>query len=180
MCKTITIDNAYKSVERMVYKKIQNFLTYYKQVWDEGYEEAAMMAATEAMHDYNPEKGALTTHVYWKVHYALLNHRNQRIKEGSLIREPEDPHSEESMISQLPGRRCFDCERFLLDMSDDAATVARLIIEMPLDLLQLVRMRGKEEDPEVVQGALATTLREWGWPWNRIMAAWREVGENLA
>ncbi len=134
------------------------------------YESAADQAYTKAVQTHDPARGQITTHVWWCVRNRLLSVAATERRHRERCRTDLD-------LDRLPARgKTFDLEALLLDLSEDARTVVRLVVDTPGDLARLCRMRRVDW----MQQALGRALRNMGWTIGRVVESFDEVKEALA
>ena len=161
----------YRDLERMVEKLIRWAVEHRGGDRDD-YASAANQAYTKAIRTHDPARGQITTHVWWCVKNALqsvaIREWKHRERERNNSPLPND-------LTQRPRTKGFDVEVLLVDLSDDARAVVRLVIDTPGDLVKLVRMRS----PDRMRGLLARGLRDLGWTIGRVVESFDEIREAL-
>lgn len=159
----------YRDLERLVSKLIWWAVEYRGGRFDD-YEDAAQEAYARAVRTHDPARGAITTHVWWCVSHKLASVAARERKHRERCRTDLD-------LDLMPARtKAFDMEVLMLDLSDDARTVVRLVVEAPGDLARLCRMRRMDW----AQTLLWDTLKGLGWTVGRVVESFDEVREALA
>lgn len=161
-------DDSYRCVEKMIYglcwKFVGNGLTF-----DEAL-SSANEAYARAYHHYDPAAGAsFPTYIYNEVRYALLN----RIRDDSnrCNRVAVDSRPAEA----APARAGYRLERLMVDLSDDARLVMRLVIDSPDELGSVLTARS----PSRSRRGLWKYLRGLGWTMGRVSESFEELREAL-
>lgn len=162
------VESAYASVEPLLHRITR---THYNKHGGD-YDELLAEAYEGFMHAYNtwiPAKGRLTTWTWHIINQHLLNlpRKRQRIVCDSLTID----------IDSKPG---FSLRSFLFELGEDAAEVVGLVLESPLDILQLCREK-EESKVTTKRWALIRFLKkDLGWAKNRIEKVFEEIREALA
>lgn len=181
------VDEDYRKVDRLVHAVCHWFHTSHPQHRYEDLYEVAAEAAVVARADFNPTRGSkLGTWVWNKVRYALLSFHSGWGRDGGRCRDFSNLEDVTAGIQdseglpvgvtagpdQVPDRPRFAPDRFLSELSEDAATVVRLVWDrFAGDPSQIGRREAR--------GALARALDELKWAASRFMAAVTEVRESL-
>lgn len=130
-------------------------------------QSAANEYFVQACLDHDPRKTPFKQYVRWKVWYGLLKEweRNKDFRNCCQLWDQD-----------LHARPQFSLRALLVEVSQDAAAVIRLVIEPPLEVIILAKKRGWPKD---LREALVTYLSGHGWDQSRIENSFREIGEAL-
>lgn len=116
------IEVVYREYERLVYGCVHAYRRVHGGVWQEVLSEAHYLFMT-ALASYDPQKGALSTWITWKVSRGLLDYgRSQRrhCKVASLAR---------SELLAMECRETYPMERWLADLSADSCDLLQNAVE---------------------------------------------------
>lgn len=164
----MTKNERYQSVRRMVYGLVIAHVRRYGGDWQEAVQEAHLAYATAA-DSYDATRGAFTSWVHRHVRLRLMTltrRRLRRRKLGDGVRLP-------TAVTQQDR---FDLRRFIGELSEDAATVVRLVAETPGELL----LGENRSTAAARQSRLAGLLAELGWAGRRVASVFQEIREALA
>ncbi len=164
----------YRDLERMVHGLIWWAVDHRGGRYDD-YEDAAQEAYAKAVRTHDPARGQITTHVWWCV-------RNKLQKVATTERRHRERCRTDLDLDRMPARtKTFDLEVLLVDLSEDARTVVRLVIETPGDLVKLCRMRDVRGELRLdrMRKLLWDTLKGLGWTVGRCVVSFDEVREAL-
>lgn len=162
----------YRGVEKLIRKLVHDF--HYRHGGDLlELESTANLAFWQAYLSYDPSKAKLTTWCQWKVWKALLSHLRTTIKEQGRF-----PLDTDALLEEIPQRQRIHSRELVKDLSNDAQTIANLLLDTPYDLRCLVAEIGKGTT-ENFHTAIARLLRRMGWAWCRILDASHEITEAL-
>ncbi len=168
-----TIDQTYPKVERMVQQIVWRFRANHGGEFDELMAEASLHFV-RAYEEYEEGHGATPlTWVRFKVTKGLLETARQMSKREALL-----PRTELDWDCQPQPSR-FDIERFLADLSEDAQTTVRLIIEPPPDVIFNAHQSYGPNNPQSLRAAVEEFLADIGWGVERITESFSEIAEAL-
>lgn len=153
--------DAYQSVHKMIWGMVHKYHRRYGGDRDE-LMSLANLCFMEAVDTWEPTRGALTTHVYWRVYYGLRSEARRLWKQGGFINANRD-NDETALVA----RRSFDLEHFLAELSDDARAVALAALDLGNPKRPL-----RPED-------LAQLLAEAGWAGAEILKCFNEIRKAL-
>lgn len=180
------IDEDYRKVDKLVHAVCHWFHKRAPQHRYEDLYEVASEAALVARSDYNQYRGSkLATWVWNKVRYALLSYHSSWGRDGARCRDFSNLEDVTAALDAegvpcgatagpdcVPGRREFLPDRYLSELSEDAATVVKLVWgRFAGDPNQVGRRSARD--------VLARALDELKWAASRFMAAVTEVRESL-
>lgn len=163
---------AYESVKGLVYELCHRFGGGTR---DEDVVAEAHLGFAKALATHEVGKGALTTHVYWKVRGQLSDlrrrwHSRQQYREIKFcdMDVPADGPGAEALFAQGSsfGERL---RQLLSELSEDAA----LVLE-----LALVPSPAKE-DPAAKRDGIVRFLLDLGWAGKRVLETFEEIAEAL-
>ena len=170
MCSTVTcqttIENAHASVEKMLAKLAAS----HQATWGGDYNEwlaEANLAFVNAYRTWNPSHGRLTTWAWHNVRGHLLNlHRTKAAKA-----------KRESLPADVGEESRFDLRAWLFELGEDARYVVDMVLESPVDLIQIMRTRDKKRPS---RSLLKRFLRDLGWGHMKISKTFQEITEALS
>ena len=164
--KTLT----YEDVRLLILDTVHKFCAAYKQDWEECVSEANVIFLS-AFDSYDGDRAAFTTWVRYKIWMGLLRFLQLRMK-----RDAKRIDLEEADTVRAHERPRFDLGLFVADLSDDAATMVRLVLEPARDILLAVRGR---DNNRTRLAAIRAYLQDSGWCYGRIEDAVEEVTEAM-
>ena len=155
------MDGAYHQVEKLLWQIVHKYHRRFGGDLEELMSQAKE-SFMEAVHSWDPDRGAFTTHVYTRVYYGLRSYARVLYKQGGFTtdRPTVDPIT-------VVARTSFDWHSFAKELSVEAREVA----QVALDLSSM----GQPVKPE----ALASLLTEAGWAAAEILKCFRELREAL-
>ncbi len=157
-------------IERMIHKIIAGFVERFGGQSDD-YLGPAHEAYMRAYDKWDPERGAFTTLVWW----CVVNELRNFVAKRSRQRARECRHSNEKHLEPVSPMR-FDLRLFASELSDDAATVARLLCDEPVESAERMNGRARQR----LSGKLRARLWEdLGWGMDRVTESFSEVREAL-
>ena len=162
----LDVDQRYETVVRFVSRLVKSFQNKYGGDWHELLSEANF-AYAQAVKSYNLDHG--TKFVTW-VGRCIFD----RFRE--LLRQRGKDHARrwahvEGLESQTPDRKRF-CLRSLLDeVSEDGATIIRLVLTTP--------ETSPRTSPRSWRSRIVEHLYDLGWAAGRIVEAFGEIREAL-
>lgn len=166
--------DTFHDVDRLLRDRVQKFWNRYGDLYgdrDELYSDACV-AFVEAYDTYNPDRGAFTTHVVWKVNMHLLRKRADAEKAKARGRVP-------AQLDGEPEGRADWLRDLLGVLGDDAREVVRLVTQAPAGL-RAVFAAEAADGPFGVRLTLRSYLEGLGWSRPRINSSFREVREALS
>lgn len=155
------ISESYHKVEKMLWLMVHKYHRRFGGDLEELISQAKE-SFMEAIHSWDPDRGAFTTHVYTRVYYGLRSYARALYKQGGFAKDKPtvDPIT-------VVAKTSFDWHSFAKELSDEAREVA----QVALDLSAL----GQPAKPE----AIASLLTEAGWAAAEILKCFRELREAL-
>lgn len=169
------IDDAYRSVERMIWKIITGY--HKKHGGDlEELKSVADLAFTNAVYTWDESKGKFTTHVWNMVRFALMDNRTAELRQKGFINGPgceadsilvnaEDAHVDLSQVEYK--NRTFDLKAFLANLSEEAREMVDVVLGLH-----------SNEEP-LNEHKLAEIFQEAGWAASEFLRAFKEIAEAL-
>ncbi len=125
--------------------------------WDDLFQEAAL-AYCEALKTYNPEKGKITTYMWWCITSHLKNYIKLEEKRNGHI------YSEEEIVIHPSASFQGGFEK----LSKDAQHVAAMVLNNPSRFLSETPQGAKEKITKAV-------FKENHWSWNKIRTAMQDL-----
>lgn len=167
---------AYTEVERLIRMQVRNFIRRYGKIlgtWEE-VEELANVFFIEAYDRFEPGRAEFTTLVAGHVMIRLIN--EMRLKHESHQRFPMEPY----ILEEHPRTEShFNVDDFLDGLSEDGRTVAKLVLDSPLDIRLTLKKKGNNVTPSRLRSAVVGFLKDIGWAMERIREGFTEVSEAL-
>lgn len=163
-----TREQNYVDVSRLVNKLAWNYVKTHGGDFDEVLaqaNEAYVMAAAS----YVPEKSRFTTWVYQQVWFRL-----RKIRRGRSVRTVE--LTEEALEQREAKTNWLEC--LMAEISDDARTVVRVLVESPTDVLKAL-FGARPCGVKARKKLLRHMRREHGWSIARVLSAFSEIKEAL-
>lgn len=169
------IDEAYRSVERLIWRVVIQYhkkhggdLEELKSDADEGF--------MKALWTWDESKGKFTTHVWNMVRFGLMDGRTAQLRQKGFINGPnceadsilvnaEDARVDLAQIEHK--NRTFDLKAFLSNLSEEAGEVVDVALGLSSDEAPLNEHR------------LAEIFHEAGWAPAEFLRAFREIVEAL-
>jgi len=152
---------AYEQVERLISSTVKSFRRGYGGEWQELLSEAGEHYV-DADNSYESDRARYSTWVRFKVWHGLLEtHRTKCRRQGIL------PQDFSLNLNSVHERERFDLDKFLAELSGDAATMISLVLESPKRYPRHKRM------------AVVEALLGMGWGAERIVKTFLEIREAL-
>ena len=174
ICKVeIGPDERYASVEKLL-RKLANRFYCCNQCSFEDKLSTANLGYVRACQEFDPEKGAFTTIVSWKVKGALIQHKRSCFRQSNRFHlNPEMQN-----VQYTPTNSILN---YFHELSDDAKQVANIIMDAPKEIKPLFvwTSRGKQRWSKKLRYILKTHLTDSGWDMVRISRAFCEVRDAL-
>lgn len=130
----------------------------------------------EAVHDnrFDPSKSKFGTFVRNKIWFGLKERQRREIGRNNLIRRSGLDVATVADADQ----KTFTLDD--LDLSEDAKTVIRLVLEEPIDFrMALGKKRTETASPATYRAAAKEVLQDLGWTISRITETFNEIREAL-
>lgn len=163
------LDIAWEKHHKQVYNIVHKFRARHPLPLEDLISQAKL-GFVEACHTHNPAKSKLSTWVHWGVWYSLQNYTNDEAKWYNVKRELVGDHKDKDPT--------FDPVKFCSNLSKDASTIIRLVLEPPPDIT--VEARELHHRPErAMRGAVIEFLRDIGWALSRIAESFSEIKQAL-
>ena len=164
--------DTYNDIKNMLYKMAWNANKKYGKDWKE-YESAANEGFMEAYNSYDPSKNtAFSTWVWWQARAKI-----QALAVGKKIDRMTVNPGEDIDLSIFQAKESFDLDSFQWDLSNDAKRVIKLLVDCPMELLDIIKT---SDGPECIRCGLFCQLKEAGWTIARILESFIEVKEALS
>lgn len=169
--KTIT----FQDVELLIYDTIHKFIREHGGNFQDFLSEAHEVFLVA----YETHDDLLGSFTYWltfklKKHMMELT-RRAIMRNNRLSRVDADL----TMIARPEAVEPFDWRRFASDLSDDAATVVKLVFEEPIDVTLAILQREQGPTPKAIRSSIREYLRDLGWTVRRISESFSEVARAL-
>lgn len=160
----------YEDVEKLVCWTVHKFIRR-KGGRFEDWKPVADLAFVRFYHTWNPERGSFTNWIAFNVYTELLEEQRNICKRQELSKiEVDFAGLEKKIPERTSGFKLFE---FLDELGDDAKTVARLAIDTPAELVEvMVGLGGK---PHHQRKALRDYLKDLGWTGVRISESFAEI-----
>lgn len=132
-------EQAYLSVERLIYKLAHQFSKTYGGDVDELISEGNWTFVNNIYPNWDPEKSKLTTYTQHSVWRRLLSYRRRTMKkQGYQFSQSED--TDENNVPQEV--QDFDLKEFVEGLSSDAQAVVRFVVHAPKRVQDRVEEKG--------------------------------------
>lgn len=170
----------FHDVEKLIWSNVWKFVEKYGPTFygtpDELFAECCV-TFVRAYDKYEPDEGPFEAYLQMKLSFFFMSKVRNKADRWGWRKEPT-PFSLSRLVEEPPNRRPRGrWERWVVELSDDARTVVRLIVESPLGLLSIFKRQAKQ--PRDVRLLLRNYLNGSGWSHDRISAAYREIEEGL-
>lgn len=210
--QTIAAEN-HADVEQLIFHNVHKFIAQvmkrkryitsaeYEFYFHEAVSEANF-AFMQACQGYDPSKAAFSTWVTNSIHYRLLDWWDATVRQSERFRTNMDnPHrnNDDDWFADVPDegndlddsikeRKRFIVEDFLGKLSDDAQTVAKLILDdsaMPdvwdwhWHSKEWREQVGLPERMHCARKAVKQRLLDWGWTTDMVRDSWQEIMDVL-
>lgn len=169
MAESMTLAAAYEHTEPIIYNAVRKHLRRWGGDWDDALSEATYHF-TIAYHVWIKKRGdldMLRAIVHRRVSLELIEAHRKRQRELQRIQRKAE--MERPVIP-------FDVDEFVGQLSADAQTAVRLILETPRSLARVM-------DRDVTPSAMRTCLREYlyglGWSAQRVRECFQEIRSKL-
>lgn len=165
------VNETYRDVERLIYK-----LAWKAREQHGGHVDDYVSAGNEGFVDayatYDADKGAcFSTWVYWKIKGAITHEARQNAMEQHTVNAGENID-----LDIFTEKTHFDFGRFVDDLNYDARVVAKMLIESPNEISDI--LHHKDIDSAVRNG-LCRRLKAFGWSVARVSESFSEIREAL-
>lgn len=161
----MSMEDAHKGVERLIYYLAGKFRRKYGGNFDDLYSHAEELFV-HAYYTFDPTRCPFDKYVRKTIWWGLLE--KKKVSARRLAKHPED--SDPALRLDLTAQpKHFDLRLMLTDLSDDAATVVKVLLDLP-----------KERSKARVRVSLVRRmLHEAGWAAKRILETFTEISEAL-
>jgi hypothetical protein len=156
----------YEMVKDAIDKTVRLFIRRYKGEWDD-LRSAANKFFLYACRDYVSTKADFAQYVSWKVWYGLLNYTHKKAM---------DRITRYTISATVYQPQRFSLPQFIGEVSQDAATVIRLIVDPPKEMGGEPRRRLR---PNEIRTRLHNYLARIGWTKVRVSKVFAEIQEAL-
>ena len=166
--KKATCEETYLEVENLLRSIVWKLVRKYGGDFEEMMQEAACIyiAAYENFDGRIPFSSWLYNWVRW----TLMDQLRLRLSRGQRY----EPTNEQD----IPGTyRDWTATKFMEEMGEDAAMVAKLVLETPAELAKIVS--GKGSEPRNYRSSIRTYLSDLGWTARRVAASFSEIRHAL-
>lgn len=164
-------DETHRDVEKLIYRLCWKAVYKFGGEWED-YVSAANEAFADAYASYDPAKGAsFSTWLWWKIKGAIASERSQNSIQAKTVASGEDID-----LDVLPGRSRFDMDQFASELSHDARTVVKMVVESPHEVWDLLHHK---DISSCVRGGLIRRLQAVGWTVARVAESFSEIREAL-
>lgn len=170
--REIARDETYDEVKGLIEGLVKKFQYRHGGEFDELMGEASILY-TELYRNYQrkyPFEQAIKF-VVWK---GLLSKARKIASRNSNL-----PRLHVEDLGGMVDRHHFDFERFKFEVSEDAATVAKIAVECPERVEALAMQRRGLNSPSSMRAAITIYLRDLGWTAARIAESFLEIGSAL-
>lgn len=110
--------------------------------------QEANLACLEAIKEYNPNKGRVSTYVWHCVHNHLKNYVKEEIKQKHIS------------LDSIRVNKSYEFSPFFNSLSQEAIEIARLVLKKPKNFICMTK--------ETAQLKITTDLLQKGWKWEKI------------
>ena len=169
----IAAAEAYGTTENILHSLTRKFVERYGGDHSEILSECHV-AFMGACSSYDPDRGAkFSTWCQLKVAKGLLTHLRNMARRHARF------PTEEVWLEEVPERENTPIMKRLQELSDDARTVAALVIDSPYELRCLIAGEGRKT-PKRVRHWLGSFLGGIGWTTARIAESFAEIAEAVS
>lgn len=171
-----------QKVREEAYEKNKKFILRitHKFLYGMGYEKEdfpvllseSHLGFIRACETWIPEKGKFITWVGHCVYNALRQFHDQRMRQVCRFKQVEELQGE--------ARVHFSLRSLMGEVSEDAQTVLRLVMDMPADIQHLLLGREVRENSSSVRAAVVRCLTDAGWKLKKIADVFLEVRRALS
>jgi DNA-directed RNA polymerase specialized sigma subunit len=169
------VQDTYLEVEGLIKYEAFKFAKRYSQNDMEDLLSRSNEIFMRAFNTYEPGKGrsfvSWLKFLLWKIWMEHM--RRKAMKDARLPRKFMEMDHHPKQESD------FNFTEFLEELSSDAATVARLAVDSPKEIVLYTRERGRDT-PYNMQMAIKEYLTLAGWTKERIVDSFREVADALS
>ncbi len=160
--------------------------------WSEVISEA-FESYCKCYHNYDRSRGArFLTYLTFKVWKDLLSKAREIAQENNLLKQKDIEAATLTLWGEHGGSYWdhvpdkepleeFDKKGFFGKLSEDAAIVARLALDNPIEIrVSTIQRSGNIDTPKGIRAAIYEFLRDLGWDRERIYNSYREIQEALS
>jgi hypothetical protein len=166
------LDTAYEDVEHLVTRTVADFIRRYGGDYNELRGEAHAMFML-AYNRFEPDRfqASFSTYVRWVVWKGLLELQRRTMRHKGKVSFTD------ADLDLHHASRDFNLLEFLDDLSDDAATLVRLVLDTPRGLACIIEREGAT--PQVYKSVLKEYLSGLGWTGKRVTESFKEIRKAL-
>lgn len=170
--------HTYDDVKRLIYQTVHRFYKRYGGDLQE-LQAQANLIFLESYESHDPEKAQFSTWLVFTLWKRLQGNLRRDLRHRELA-----PTVALGNIT-MPDRTHFDLDQFMDELSEDARTVASLVLDLPMDIRLSLETRkqrkgwDRQTPCENIKGALVEFLWDLGWTTQRIGESFREIGLAL-
>ena len=158
-----------------MYYMAHKFHDKYGGDWDD-WESEGHEIFMKAYQRYQPDKGSF---VSW-FNFFLVRLFTEKVRRAAMRNARLRRVEHELSLVPSKSKKHFDVSRFLLDLSEDAKTVAMLVLDAPNDV-KLCMGQQKRNTPirDRMLNSIQEFLSDTGWSSDRIFDSYDEVSQAL-
>ena len=161
----------YHDVARLIDKLAGDAVRRHGGCWED-YVSAGNAAFVDAYRSYDNTKGtSFSTWVWWKIRGAISAEIKKTKVQSHTVASGKDNN-----LDELTGRSNFDLSRFASELSEDARTVIKLVLESSDHIKDVLHHR--DAGPTIKHG-LRRKLSAMRWTLERILESFDEIREAL-
>jgi len=169
------IDGVYHDVQGIIRMYVRRWIDRYGTVLG-GWEEVESMANEffmDAYSTFDASRSEFNTWVGNLIRFNLLTAMKKK-----FLHDKRFPAEEATFDELAPKQSSFVLPEFLEELSEDARTVAELVLDAPIDI-RLALAQHKTVKPSQLRRAVMGFLKDIGWCAERIAESFSEVSEAL-
>jgi hypothetical protein len=172
---TTAIQKTYEETEALIHKTMWNFKNR-KKVPDNHLEDLRAQAGLsycKAYRSYDPTKGAFSTWLVCSIWFDFLTEMRRIGIERDrfpIVQVPDSDHV---------AREHFDLQKFMLDLSNDARDVVRLILDGPDEIRKVISRKGGGSNQKAAVIEYVTKSLD-GWTVTRAAKTFDEIRSALS
>lgn len=167
----------YEEVRLFLYQQAHWAARHYRMSFEDALADVHL-GFQRAYHDYTPDKGKFITYVGHKVYWTLRNLRREEGIRANLVKWSSLPEHAAARPSPEP----FRLEEFASDLSEDAEEVLKVVLQSPVEFLQILRKKSPVGQPtrtNMFRAAVREFLMGLGWSSARVTESFKEIKEAL-
>lgn len=173
MSNSMAISETYLDAQQLMKDTVNKFKWRYG-----GNEEDLLSEANQvfmrAWANHNPACGKFLPWLRYEIWHNLLSTaRNIAKKAERLQRQYQN-------LDTVVQVERFNMDAFVGDLSKDAAMIAKLVVEPPIDVMLTAAQFKGMKNPFSVRAAIVEYLKDFGWAMSRITRSFNEITEALS